>query len=213
MKNLKLKICGMKHNTDVVAHLRPDYLGFIFYEKSPRNFEGIIPELGSDIKKVGVFVDASMEFIIEKVTTYELDIIQLHGDEAPEFCSKLKELCRVQRSRDLQLWKVFSIKDHFNFNELTPYEKVVDTFLFDTKGKDKGGNGYTFNWEVLKDYPSNKPFVLSGGIGLEELPKVKELLTTKLPIYAIDVNSKFEQAPGVKDIRLLTQLKEKIKTA
>lgn len=203
----------MKHNTNAVADVQPDYLGFIFYDKSPRNLNIEIPELAANINKVGVFVNASIVDIVEKVATYQLDVIQLHGEESPEFCTQLKKVSVTKSSSDLELWKVFSIKDQFDFDRLSPYEKIVDKFLFDTKGKEKGGNGYTFNWEILKDYPSSKPFVLSGGIGLEEIPKVKELVNTVLPIYAIDVNSKFEKEPGLKDIELLEKLIKEMKTA
>ena len=207
-----LKVCGMKHNIAEVAELRPDYLGFIFYEKSPRYFEDKIPSLLLGIKKVGVFVNASMEEIIEKVEKYNLDIVQLHGDESVEFCEELKQLCQGERSRsfgrDLSVWKVFSIKDEFDFEILKPFENVVDQFLFDTKGTEKGGNGFTFNWEILKKYPSKKPFILSGGIGLEEVDALKKLLKTELPIHAIDVNSKFEIEPGRKDVSRLQKFKD-----
>ncbi len=184
----------MKYNTVEVASLRPDYLGFIFYSGSPRFFDGEIPELPSGIKRTGVFVDAPLEDISEKIKQYNLDVIQLHGEESASFCAKLKAL------EHIELWKVFSIKDVFNFEVLTPYEKITDAFLFDAKGKEKGGNGYAFDWSILKDYPSKKPFVLSGGIGLEEMDALKEVLKTDLPIHAIDVNSKFESEPGLKNI-------------
>ena len=189
----------MKLNTSQVALLEPDYLGFIFYDKSPRFFNGKIPVLPAGISKVGVFVNASIEEISEKINKYELNVVQLHGEETPEFCKKLKEKFQKESS-SVTTWKVFSIKDHFNFDNLKPFEVVADKFLFDTKGKDKGGNGYTFNWEVLNEYPSKKPFVLSGGIGLEEIEDLKKILNTKLPVHAIDVNSKFEIEPGLKDV-------------
>ena len=198
---LSLKVCGMKHNTLEVAQLKPDYLGFIFFEKSKRNYDKahieILPE---GIQKVGVFVDASIEFVIDKIKQFQFDVIQLHGSETPEYCK------RLQTDSKVELWKVFSIKDHFDFSVLEAYETVVDKFLFDTKGKEKGGNGYTFDWSVLQDYPSQKPFILSGGIGLEEIPAVNELKKTKLPLFGIDVNSKFEDKPGLKNIDLLKSL-------
>ncbi|WP_459213019.1 phosphoribosylanthranilate isomerase [Aquimarina rhabdastrellae] len=206
MQNIKLKICGMKHPDNImdVASLQPDYLGFIFYEKSARNFDNEIPSIPEKIKKVGVFVDASISFIMEKVTQYDLKVVQLHGNESPDFCNALhKDL-----EYDVALWKVFSIKDEFNFDTLKPYEAFVDCFLFDTKGKLKGGNGYTFDWTVLKRYNSPIPFILSGGIGLDELENLKEILTTDLPIQVIDVNSKFEIEPGLKnlaDLKTFTQ--------
>ncbi|MEL6812579.1 MAG: phosphoribosylanthranilate isomerase [Bacteroidota bacterium] len=187
----------MKHNTLAVAQLLPHYLGFIFYEDSPRHYEDTAQELPSEIKKVGVFVNADIQFISDKIHTFHLDVVQLHGEETPEFCHQLAQQSAVE------IWKVFSIKDTFDFDRLTPYEAVVDKFLFDTKGKEKGGNGYTFDWSVLKEYTSSKPIVLSGGIGLEELPKLKEILTTELPIHVVDVNSRFEYSPGKKNIELL----------
>jgi len=208
MNRIKLKICGMKHNLEEVSQLKPDYLGFIFYDKSPRSFEGDIPNLDSSISRVGVFVNASLEKISEKIKRYKLDVIQLHGNETPSFCNELSLL--VGNASNLpgtiEIWKVFSIKDSFNFNQLAAYEPIVDKFLFDTKGKEKGGNGYVFDWNVLKDYASGKPFILSGGIGLEEIPALKTILETELPIHAIDVNSKFESSPGFKNIHDLKKL-------
>ena len=200
----------MKYNTQEVAALQPDYLGFIFYDKSKRDFEeNNIPDLPEGIKKVGVFVDAELAFAKAKITTLNLDVIQLHGNESPDYIKKLKTFSE-ESNQDLTIWKVFGIKDQFNFEQLAPYETLVDAFLFDTKGKEKGGNGYTFDWNVLKEYPSKTPFILSGGIGLEEVDKVKEILATDLPIIALDVNSKFETAPGLKDIELLKQFQKEI---
>ena len=198
---LSLKVCGMKHNTLEVAQLEPDYLGFIFFEKSKRNYDqAAIETLPEGIKKVGVFVDASIEFVLDKIQQFQFDVIQLHGSETPEYCKAL------QTDINVEIWKVFSIKDHFDFSVLEAYEAVVDKFLFDTKGKEKGGNGYTFDWSVLQDYPSQKPFILSGGIGLGEIPAVNELKKTKLPLFGIDVNSKFEDKPGLKNIEALKSL-------
>lgn len=185
----------MKYNTAEVATLQPDYIGFIFFEKSPRNFEGSIPALPSGVKKVGVFVNASEEQILSTIKAYQLDVVQLHGDEPPAFCAALRK-----KQPAVALWKVFSIKDSFDFKTLSPFENYVDAFLFDTQGVNKGGNGFTFDWSVLSGYPSEKPFILSGGIGREEIPALKEMLTTRLPILAIDVNSRFESAPGKKDV-------------
>ncbi|UBZ11076.1 phosphoribosylanthranilate isomerase [Leeuwenhoekiella palythoae] len=191
----------MKHNTLDVAQLKPDYLGFIFFEKSKRNYDqAAIETLPEGIKKVGVFVDASIEFALDKIQQFQFDVIQLHGSETPEYCKAL------QTDINVELWKVFSIKDHFDFSVLEAYEAVVDKFLFDTKGKEKGGNGYTFDWSVLNEYPSQKPFMLSGGIGLDEIPAVNELKKTTLPLAGIDVNSKFEDEPGLKNIDLLKSL-------
>ena len=228
-KGLYFKICGMKYNTAEVATLQPDYLGFIFYKKSPRNFEGIIPELPKSIKKVGVFVDEAIDVILQKVAKYELDAVQLHGNESTDYCNDLKrhyekrsdevissketdchvltKSVRTRNDRSIEIIKAFSIKDEFDFSQLQPYENLIDYFLFDTKGKLPGGNGYTFNWNVLKEYPSTKPYFLSGGIGLEEEDNILSFLRRQESkyCYAIDINSKFEIKPGLKAIEKLEE--------
>lgn len=198
---LKLKVCGMKFpdNIEEVAVLRPDYMGFIFFEGSPRNLDGNIPQLDENIKKTGVFVDASKDFVREKVNRHGLQAVQLHGKESPEFCAAIK-------ADDLEVIKVFSLKDSFDFDKLKNYEGKVDYFLFDTKGKAKGGNGIAFDWNILKDYPSGTPFFLSGGIGLEEVQKIREWDFPK-ELYGIDVNSRFETEPGFKHPGNLEKLK------
>ncbi len=195
---MKLKICGMKYPENIleVSQLLPDYLGFIFYEKSSRFFDGKIPKIPNSIKKVGVFVDATLEDINSKIKKYNLNLIQLHGNETKEFCLNLKK-------DKIEIIKVFSVDDDFDFEVLKEYENVCDYFLFDTKGKLHGGNGITFNWQILENYKSKKPLFLSGGIGIEEISKIKNL---NLPIFAIDVNSKFEIEPGLKNIKLLEQM-------
>lgn len=245
---MKLKVCGMKyhHNITEVAQLQPDYLGFIFYEKSDRFFEGSIPELPESIKKVGVFVNASLEYIHTKIKTHHLQVIQLHGNESVEFCNELRNRHsefiseshrenlkskihepnnskyktvnkQVQDDKNkilpvtgmIKIIKVFSIQEHFDFSALQPFEKVCDYFLFDTKGKLPGGNGYTFNWTILEDYPLTKPFFLSGGIGLNEIENITTFKKTDISKYchAIDVNSKFEIEPGLKNIEELEKFK------
>lgn len=203
---MKLKVCGMKYveNIQQIAELQPDYLGFIFYEKSPRNFEGIIPQLPKSIKKVGVFVNEYPEILISLVEEYKLDVVQLHGDESVAYINDLKK-----HLPKLEIIKVFGVKNEFNFEVLQPYEAVVDYFLFDTKGKERGGNGVTFNWQVLKDYNSTKPYFLSGGIGLDEVEELQSFLSISQSkkCYAIDVNSKFETKPGVKSVKKTAQFK------
>ena len=214
-------------NIQQVAALQPDYLGFIFYEKSKRNFEGIIPELPKSIKKTGVFVNEYPEIVISLVEEYYLDVIQLHGDESVEYVSKLKNKLTERRAlfieenkqikkkknqhfineNEVEIIKVFGIKDEFNFEVLKPYLKVVDYFLFDTKGKERGGNGVKFDWSVLKKYPFDKPFFLSGGIGLEDVEQVQKIINSDLPIYALDVNSQFESKPGLKNINEVKSFK------
>jgi phosphoribosylanthranilate isomerase len=204
MVKVRLKVCGMKYQENIseVAQLQPDYLGFIFHAQSSRFFDGVIPKLPDGIKKVGVFVDKKVEFISGQIEKHKLSVIQLHGHETPE-------MCRLLKSSGVKVIKVFSIKEAFDFSVLSPYEQVCDYYLFDTKGKLPGGNGYTFNWEVLKDYPSTKPYFLSGGIGLDEIETIKEFLQKPESkyCYAVDVNSKFEIEAGLKDEEKLETFK------
>lgn len=193
---MKLKVCGMKYRDNIlkVAALKPDYMGFIFYEKSLRFMCEDIPVLPNDIKKVGVFVDASIEKIKEMREKFNLNAVQLHGHESPEFCQKL-------RNEHIEIIKVFSVENEFDFSKLKVYEPHVSYFLFDTKGPNPGGNGYSFDWTILQNYNSNTPYFLSGGIGLEDIEALNHFQKSAAAqqCYAIDVNSKFETKPACKD--------------
>lgn len=205
---------GTAENILEVASLKPDYLGFIFFEGSPRNFIGRIPPLPERINKTGVFVNASAEFILEKIRDYELQAVQLHGEESADFCKTLK--AAFPKENKVVLIKVFSVRDTFDFETLKPFEGIADLFLFDTKGENKGGNGIVFDWELLKNYSSSTPFFLSGGIGLEEIEALKDFFRyleshgKRELLYGIDVNSKFETAPGRKSKFPLEKFKKEI---
>lgn len=230
---MKLKVCGMKYQDNIksVAKLRPDFLGFIFYNKSSRQFKNIIPKVSRSINKVGVFVNAELEYIMEMIKQHKLNMVQLHGDENPHFCASLKFMLHLKQEhwrqtvwepnkerqgidsyKHIKIIKMFPIKDTFNFNKLKPFEELVDYFLFDAQGELPGGNGYTFDWNILLNYPSSKPYFLSGGIGLGELQQLKIFKKSKASKYcfAIDVNSKFEIEPGLKHIKKLTQFKSQL---
>ncbi|MGJ5643387.1 tryptophan synthase subunit beta [Formosa sp. S-31] len=206
---MKLKVCGMKYpdNIKAVGSLKPDYLGFIFYENSARLFSTEIPELPETIKKVGVFVNADLETVKSTILKHNLHAVQLHGEESVTFFKTLKN-----QLPDIDLIKVFSIQDDFNFTILKPFEPFCHYFLFDTKGKLPGGNGYTFNWNILKNYPSTKPYFLSGGIGPDEIKKLNDFFNSPASkyCYAIDVNSKFETKPGFKNLNTLVHFKTKL---
>ena len=182
-------------NIKSIADLNPDYLGFIFYNRSKRNFTGTIPELPKQIKKTGVFVNEEIAVVVSLQEKHQLQAIQLHGDESVAYVQELKRCL----SNKIEIIKVVGLKNDAYFEELIPYEKEVDYFLFDTKGKDRGGNGVKFDWSVLKEYPFSKPFFLSGGIGPNDVQLVKEVKKSGLPIYAVDINSKFEDKPGLKN--------------
>lgn len=194
---MKLKICGMKYaeNIKEIASLCPDYIGFIFHRKSPR-FIGklIIPEIPKKIKKVGVFVNSKIEFIRNSVSNHSLEAVQLHGHESVEICKKLKDLPVV-------VIKAFQIDNNFNFNMLTDYETCVDFFLFDCKGPLPGGNGTSFDWDVLDQYNLSIPYFLSGGIGNEDLEIIKSFKNSKAAkrCFGLDINSKFELWAGKKN--------------
>ena len=183
-------------NLSEVAALAPDYLGFIFYEKSPRYMaETLSPQavqaLPTNIQRVGVFVNASTSYMLRMTERYGLNVLQLHGQEPPEQCQTLKE-------HGYMIIKVISVGQvPFNRAQLIPYQPHVDFFLFDTQGKQPGGNGQTFNWKLLQEYSLETPFFLSGGIGPEEVSALRELSLPQL--YALDVNSRFETKPGRKN--------------
>lgn len=208
MKQPKLKICGLKYSDNIqnIASLQPDYLGFIFWEPSKRFYtQKTIPELNSDIQRVGVFVDATLNEIKEKINGFCLNYIQLHGNESPA-------LCKAVQTLNIKVIKAFSLDNSFNFNTLNYFNDVTDYFLFDTKGEKPGGNGTTFDWKMLNQYKLQKTFFLSGGIGLEEITKIHEFLKTDVGqlCYAIDINSKFETEPGLKNTIKINEFKTKL---
>lgn len=206
LSNIKLKVCGMRDQNNIrqVAALAPDYLGFIFYPPSSRYVLGDLK--GSwlntqpiNAKKVGVFVDATTDIMLKYAKEFGLDILQLHGKENPKQCAELKAF-------GVEIIKVFSVGLQFDFHVLEPYKPSCDFFLFDTKGKLPGGNGVTFNWEILQKYDNEVPFFLSGGVSIENISRLNEL--AGLNIHAVDVNSKFEIKPALKDVEMLKNLKK-----
>jgi phosphoribosylanthranilate isomerase len=206
---MQWKICGLKFPANITAVLeqvQPDYAGLIFYRGSSRFMGNLPPEqlpaFRPATKKVGVFVNATSEEIIQAVAGYGLQLLQLHGSESAAFCRLIHE------QTGLPIIKAFAVGEAFDFSQLDDYESVVNFFLFDTQGKNHGGNGVTFNWELLQSYPFQKPFFLSGGIGIEQAEVLK---TLSLPaLYAIDVNSRFETAPGMKNVDLLLEFKARL---
>ena len=202
---MKIKVCGLRQQSNIeeVVALKPNFIGFIFYEKSPRFAgeelsEAYIRSIPQNIKKVGVFVNASPGHILNMVKKYDLQYAQLHGNEMPD-------ICRSIRQKGVSVIKAFSINEQFNFAMLNNYKSFCDLFLFDSAGANPGGNGTSFDWNLLKKYDNEKPFFLSGGIGMDNIEEIIELSKT-LPVYGIDVNSKFEIEPGIKDIAKLGEL-------
>jgi len=190
-------------NLQELLDLPIEYVGLIFYEKSKRFVEKELPKIDFQGKeKVGVFVNESLEYIVGKSQRYDFVTIQLHGSESPDFCKKLKE-------KNFKIIKAFSVDDEFDFSKTKKYEPFCDYFLFDTKGKLPGGNGYTFDWKVLENYQGGIPFFLSGGIDSTHNNILKNLNIKQL--HAIDLNSGFEIEPALKDILLLKKFIEDVR--
>lgn len=186
-------------NIQGLCAVAPDYMGMIFWPGSTRYLREPVPKTNEPFQRVGVFVDAPVQDIRATIEQHQLDLLQLHGDETPEICEQLKTIRPVI--------KAFSVGPAFDFDQLHVYEQACDYFLFDTKGPLPGGNGQGFDWTLLQGYPSKKPFFLSGGIGPNVIDAIRELLKSDLPLHAIDVNSKFETAPAIKDLLLLQSFK------
>lgn len=228
---MKIKVCGLKYpgNINEVASLSPDYLGFICYDQSPRYINDLPVDALRKLMpfKTGVFVNESIEKIVDRINEYDLDAVQLHGDEGVWLCDALKnkkaiaitnvkmvtkggrELKKqreeitqsVKLDKDITVIKAFGINESFDFDQLNSYTDSVDYFLFDTKTPKHGGSGTAFNWDVLQKYSLNIPFFLSGGLSLDNLAEVQKI---KHPMfYGVDLNSRFETEPGLKDVELL----------
>ena len=188
-----------KENISGLLALKPDYIGFIFYDKSKR-FVADFPqiEIPASVKKVGVFVNETIEEIVEKINQYKLDFVQLHGDETPYYCEKLSV-------RKVKIIKAFSVDENFDFSAIKSFEKCVSLFLFDTKGNNYGGNGVKFNWDLLQNYKGKIPFLLSGGINKNDADEIKKM--KHLAFLGIDINSGFELEPGLKNIKEIKEFK------
>lgn len=208
---MKIKVCGLRdpENIEALAQLPIDFMGFIFYRKSPRYVgKGLENWLAANeaklegIKRVGVFVNAEIEEILNRVHDFELDYVQLHGNESPEYCREIKLLWEASSARRAQFIKAFPVDADFDFAETQTYEGICSLFLFDTKTPQHGGSGVSFDWNLLAKYKGNTPFLLSGGIDEDDSDAIKQLNFPQL--YGVDVNSRFEVEPGIKN-------KEKVK--
>jgi phosphoribosylanthranilate isomerase len=207
MKKLQLKICGMRDPANIleVAGLKPDYMGFIYHDKSPR-YVGIdfqAPTISKKTKRVGVFVNQSLSLIFREVERNMLSAVQLHGDETPELCSSIK-------SKGIEVIKVFSVDQDFDFANTKPYQYAADYFLFDTKGINYGGTGKSFDWTLLKNYSGPIPFFLSGGLSVENIIELNKIENPAF--YGLDLNSKVEDAPGIKNVQQIKTIIETLKS-
>ncbi|MBN3521815.1 phosphoribosylanthranilate isomerase [Algoriphagus lutimaris] len=206
---MKIKVCGMRDSGNVqqlLQEIKPDWMGLIFYPKSSRY---ISSELSEDLKsaevmKVGVFVNDSIETILSKIEEFNLSVIQLHGNESPAYVTELKS------KTDKKIWKVISVVEEIDWESLREYVDLVEYFLFDTATPAHGGSGKKFNWAVLESYPFEKGFILSGGLDENSALEVLDLAQRQPQLVGLDLNSKFEDAPGVKNIGKLRNFKKKL---
>ena len=207
--NYQLKVCGLTKINQIqeLISLNTDFLGFIFYEKSPRFvLNHLSLEEISEINhqgKVGVFVNESIEKIVKITEKTNLNFIQLHGDEDENFISKL----RKNLDEKIKIIKVFRVGETFNF-QFSVFNSLVDYFLFDTDSKAFGGTGQTFDWQILNEIEIPIPYFLSGGISLEN---IHQLSTINQQPLALDINSKFETEPGIKDLETIKTFKSLLK--
>lgn len=210
---MNIKVCGVTQLKQLqqLEGLNIDFAGLIFHKDSPRYIgnkisKGDLQSTDFDIKKVGVFVNAGYDEIMEAIEDYNLDIVQLHGEEEPLLCEQLSE--------DIEVIKVFKIasNDTSIDDMLADYDEVCDYYLFDTYAGDGkiGGTGKKFDWKILSKAKIEKPFFLSGGISVEDVAKIKAF--KHLDFYGIDINSRFEKEPGIKDMALVLQLKQGLKS-
>ena len=202
---MKLKVCGMREvkNIKSVLALKPDLMGFIFYPKSKRFVDALSLrdiDFGTT-QKVGVFVNEKLDSLTEKVKKFDLDYVQLHGDESPSYLAAVKYL-------GVKVIKVFRILDQLPIDQILAFEQEADYFLYDTLSLEYGGSGKNFQWNILNESPSSKPFWLSGGVSIESLKALG--LIDHPGLTGIDVNSKFEDQPGMKNIELLRALKKSL---
>lgn len=197
-----LKICGMREASNIseVANLCPDFIGFIFYAQSPRyvgpNFE--VPPIPKDIKKVGVFVNEDLDVALRIAQTQQLDFVQLHGDESVQYVSAIKE-------KGVGVIKAFRIDEQFEFENVIDYQRYCDYVLFDTRGKDYGGNNQVFDWRMLSQYNQRVPFLLSGGLNNENLLNAMNAVSG-MNCAGFDLNSGVEVKPGWKDVAAIRQV-------
>lgn len=203
---MQIKVCGMRDGKQIesLQKLPVEWMGLIFYPKSPRYVgeEFTLPEGNIATIKTGVFVDAPIHWLMQKIAEVPLDAVQLHGKETTAYCSAIKE-------RNVIVIKAFAVDEQFNFDKIVPYTEFTDYFLFDTKTAMKGGSGKKFDWTVLKNYHLEHPFFLSGGIAPEDAKTIQQLKLNNL--FAIDINSKFERKPADKNLQQVEEFIKKIK--
>jgi phosphoribosylanthranilate isomerase len=207
---MELKVCGMREQENIrslLSEVGPDWMGLIFYPKSPRFVKDEMAAQIADVpvKKVGVFVNESLEEILNKIEHFELSAVQLHGGESVGFVEELSQKTAIE------IWKVVSVGEQIDWESLRDYVPFVGKFLFDTASAVHGGSGRKFDWTMLESYPFEQGFLLSGGLDDSSAEDVLTLAARVPRLEGVDLNSKFEDAPGLKNIQKLRSFKEKIR--
>jgi phosphoribosylanthranilate isomerase len=209
---MRLKVCGITQEEQMtqLAGVGATFGGFIFYPKSPRYALRTMTtnqiKKENNINKVGVFVNATVEEVLQMVDECRLHIVQLHGDETAKYCEKIADYISVV--------KAFRVSETDNIGyRIQEYMNVCDMFMFDTEGVGYGGTGKKFNWDMLNNVVVGKPYFLSGGVEPTDAEKLKlfEEKPEAKALFAVDINSKFELAPGVKDMELIKKFAQEIK--
>lgn len=214
MAALKIKVCGMREPENIreIAALGPDYMGFIFVATSPR-FVGAalkaadLQTLAPSIRRVGVFAEAAIDEIARRVDEFALHAVQLHGVEDGAYCRTLR-----RRLGDVEIIKSFLIDDDFDFSSVVEYSTCVDFLLFDSVSPQRGGSGARFDWSILSRYRGSTPFLLAGGVGIDAVAEIRELLASDLPFFGVDLNSRVEKAPGIKSSALVREVLDAIRS-
>ena len=208
---MNIKVCGITQLKQLqqLDGLNIDFAGLIFYKDSPRYIgekidKSQLKNSDFDIKKVGVFVDPEMIEVLDAIDEYGLDVVQLHGDESPEMCSDLLE--------EVEVIKAFALDGKTDIEgKISKYDAVCDYYLFDTAGKEPGGNGQPFDWKILNKLKIEKPFFISGGICVDDIDALKKFRHPDL--IGVDINSRFEKEPGVKDMAMILKFKQGLKNS
>ncbi len=206
---MEIKVCGMRDPENIrelIDQVKPDWMGLIFYPKSPRfvSDQSANQIAGFHVKKVGVFVNEVEAEILKRIKDFDLSAVQLHGQETPDFVESLS------KKTSAEIWKVISVQDQIDWQSLKSYLPFVSKFLFDTATSAHGGSGQKFDWKVLETYPFDKGFLLCGGLDEESVGEISAL-AEKLPqLQGVDLNSRFEDAPGVKNIGILKKFKKRL---
>lgn len=216
---MKIKVCGLREPENIlaIAQLPIDFIGFILYPGSPRfvGKKGLPQWLEKNeeelegIARVGVFVNAEVDQILNAVHDFRLDYVQLHGDESPEYCRELQTYWTISSMRSAQIIKAFRVDENFNFSNTQAYERLCAYFLFDTKAQAYGGTGKRFDWSILEKYMGMTPYLLSGGIDETMAAEIRQLNFKQME--GVDINSRFETEPGKKDVDKIDQFVRALK--